>query len=461
MSGEDDDRKGKSKLNPEERAERRRRRKAQRASERATGDANPATGDGAAAGAGDDAAAGDESTTVAGHQVSKVATSVSSVPETQRSTVSLRAGADPNQAARPARTWRWALLAVGVVTLVGWVYWALWASPRYTANASFTIRAEREVDAAGVLGAFGFDAGKDDDNRIAIAYVQGRQMLAWLDDEVALRDHYQDERWDRWSRLAEDASSEDYLAYAQDRIHAALDQTSGLVQLRVEAFTPEAAEAICAAMLRRGEEVVNELGHQPIRQRLAFLEEEVAHQQARLEEAKAELLAFQATHGVIDPTAEVMAGAQAIAALQARLAQERAALAELRVTQGERSLAVRQAEARIAGVEDQIVLERARLITADGDDDEGVTDLAADYGSLQLTVALRVETHRAALLAYQQARADLGHKLKHLLVIEPPAVTDDPSHPRVWYNTLTLGVISMMLAATAVLIGGVVTEHRD
>lgn len=363
-------------------------------------------------------------------------------------------------ASRSARRWPWVAVAAMVVTMLGWVYWALWASPRYTAVASFHIQAERQVPSDSILGVIGLNSGVSDDNRIAMAYLSGRGLLGWLDEQQDLRAHWSDRRWDWFSRLDVDAGSEDFYDYARDRMEVVLDQTSGLVQLRVQAFTPEFAEIVAGAMLERAEEVVNQLGHHPVRERLRFLEGEVEHQQARLEQAKSAILSFQAAHGVIDPTSEIIAGAQGIAALQAQLAQERAALASLRVVQSERSLAVRQAEARIGGVEQQIADERARLIAVEGDD-EGVTDIAAKYQSLTLDLSLRIETHSAALLAYQQARAELGHKLKHLLVVEPPAVADEPTHPRTWYNTLTLLVVSVLVAGTGALIVATVAEHKD
>jgi capsular polysaccharide transport system permease protein len=353
-------------------------------------------------------------------------------------------------------------IPVVIFTLFGALYWAVIASPRYESSVSCYISSEQSMPSfAGLGGLLGAGGGSSiSDERVVIAYLRGQDCLQQLDALLDLRGHYSSTEWDSWSRMEADADAQAFHEYYLSMLHVRFDSLDGLIKLEVQAFDPHTAEMIANEIVRLAGEKVNQLNHEPLHARLAFLDAEVERQREALVAAQERLRQFQLEYDVVDPEVRLTALAQVAIELEAELARQRAALAEANAVAGAQSVAVKQIEARIQSLEGQIAAERRRMIGVDISESTPAA-LAAKFQSLKLDLAFRFESLTASQAAYQATQADLGHNLKHMLVVDPASLPSDASYPRVWWNTTTLFLVVLALSAVASLATSIVREHAE
>ncbi|MCX8039993.1 MAG: hypothetical protein N3B15_05410 [Planctomycetota bacterium] len=352
------------------------------------------------------------------------------------------------------------LIMVVCPVVLGVLYWGIIASPRYTASAEFTIRADSTVPGAMELSRLGLvPVGVDYDNKALLAFIPSRACMTKTDLETDILQHWADRRWDHISRLGAHEPVEEQVWYWQRRVHVEWREDTGQIRLRVQAFTPEKALAACAAILRACEELTNDLSREMLAKRKAFLDQELEHAHALLTHSRAKVAAFQKRYDAIDPVGQVTTIADTIAKIESSLALERAALVELLATKGDDSPEVLRQKARIAALDQEIQRERNRVTGASGTSD--IADIVSQWQQLQIELEHATKTYATVLASQQQARAELARQIKHLQVVVPPALPEEASHPPLLYNTLLLAIICLALWFVWATVRAIVREHRD
>ena len=108
------------------------------------------------------------------------------------------------------------------------------------------------------------------------------------------------------------------------------DDVSGLLKVEVEGFTPQDSEIIANAILKESERFVNEVSHKAAREQMAFAEKELLKAKERLQNAKNNLLAFQARYGVFDPLKQAEAKASLTNTIESQISTKETELATMR-----------------------------------------------------------------------------------------------------------------------------------
>ena len=348
------------------------------------------------------------------------------------------------------------------MVLIPWLLAALYyvgiASDRFVSETTFMIEKNNgSTPSMEGFNLFGMSPQTSNDLRILENFIRSPDMLYFLDGQLNLRKHYHTEA-DWYSRLAADASHDDFLSYYRDHLRIRLNESSGMLELEAQGFTPEFAKQITEHILQRSEAFVNEISHSLANEQQAFVMKEVDLNEGRLRDATAELVNFQNQYGTLSATEEGAALSGILNEMQAELVRSRTELQTLSAYLNQNSSQIVTLKQRISALEQQLDVEQRRLT------DEGslsLNDLAARQKDLQLNIELATKAYTSSLVALETTRTEASRKLKQLVVVSSPFLTEDAKYPRVAYTLTNILLVLLALFGLARMGYATVREHRD
>ena len=151
------------------------------------------------------------------------------------------------------------LAAVLLPTLLSLLYFGLWASPMYIAEARFAVRGAENSGAAGGLAALLLPSGASvgADAHIVAEYIQSPDIMEAIDGELHIFRHFSSREYDLISRLAADATRDERLSYWNWAVKPSFDPETGVIALSVRAYDPSTAKKLAEAVLTKSEALVN------------------------------------------------------------------------------------------------------------------------------------------------------------------------------------------------------------
>jgi capsular polysaccharide transport system permease protein len=362
----------------------------------------------------------------------------------------------PKPAARPApaappaarlRLRHWAAI-LGFLALVALpfaaavVYLETRAADRYHSDVAFSVRSEDAgAAAAGLIGAItSIGGGSASDADILYEYVRSQAIVEAIDAELDLRAIWGRAADDPVFTIAPDAPVEALVAHWRRMVDVAFESGAGIIHVRVQAFTPEDARAVAAAVLAQSSALVNRLSDQAREDAVRFAREELAEAEANLREMRARLSAFRRENRLVDPSADVAGQMGLLNALQAELAQALVERDVLLSFVGEQDQRVIQAGRRIDAVGARIEAERASL-GAPGT--EGVLpDVVGRYEELLVDLEFANTAYTQALAGLAAARAEARRQSRYLAPHVRPTLAESALFPR---RTLLAGLVALFL----------------
>ncbi|MCM2563863.1 sugar transporter [Lutimaribacter sp. EGI FJ00013] len=343
--------------------------------------------------------------------------------------------------AEPARmkTRHWALIAGFVacvilpLVLLALYLWLV-AEDQYASTTGFTVRQEEGASATDLLGGLASLTGASGsaDGDVLYEYTRSQAVVRRIDEKLGLRDYYA--RY--WSRdpvfaLWPDASIED-LHWFWDRIvRVSFDQSTGLTELRVLAFDPEMARNIATEVVRESQKMVNALNEAARLDAIRYAEADLEQAQERLKEARAALTRFRTRTQIVDLESDIQGRMGVMSTLQQQLAAELVAFDELsQTTQGDDPRMV-QALRRIQVIRDRIAEERRNFATTEVlSTGEDYPTLISEFEGLTVEREFAEETYRAALTAWDSAKAEAQRQTRYLAAYIEPTLAEEPEYPQ-------------------------------
>lgn len=335
-------------------------------------------------------------------------------------------------------------------------YYGYLATDRYVTGAQFSVRSASQQaglpdiissttgvpSAAGMLGAF-------QDAFVVREFVHSQELVDRIDAELGMVALFGSSEVDWWARLGSDPTREEMHDYWQYRVSADLDATTGLVHLKVAAFSPEESLKLTQAILAACQELVNELSANARRDALSFAADEVAKAEDRLRDARLAVTEFRKNTGDIFPEATARSQLELIAQLDFELAKAKAEVAALGLSA--RAPTQRAAQARIVALEEQIAAERKKLTgTASHPGSNGpLSDVLIDYQALEVDRMFAEEFYMGTLSLLESARQEAIKIQRYLVVFVKPGLAEEPREPRRGWAVLT--VLACTLAGYIVL----------
>lgn len=356
----------------------------------------------------------------------------------------------------------WLLL---VPTLLAIVYYTVLARGRYVSeNIVAVLNTQAGTATPGTVTTIGTLTGSTNpvalsDTMYLQSYLQSEDLLDKLQSSMQIRQHYANGGLDVFYRIYSWMSKEYFLTYFRNRVTSAIDPNSGLITVEVEAFDPAYAQRMGKAIIEQGDEFLNGYWHKIALDRLKFTEEEVSRSWKRSQNVKAQLIAFQSQHKLLDPVALAQANTTLTSTLQANLNQQEAALKAALGYMQEDSYQVKVMRDQIAATRSQLSAEAARGTTGDASDQ--LASLQVQYQTLLTQAGFFDTAYQAALLATEQARMDSTRRLRWVVVVEQPTKPESAIYPQRLYDIATVFVLCLIFFGIARLIVATIREHLD
>ena len=353
---------------------------------------------------------------------------------------------------------RWFAGMVVIPWSIAAIYYTGFASDRYVSETSFMIeKSDGNGGSMEGLSLFGMTPQSSNDHRIVEAFIQSPDMLYFLDEKANLRQHYFEEA-DPLSRLSADASHESFLKFYRNHMRVRFNDTSGMLDLEIQGFTPEFAQKLADLVLERSEAFVNEISHGLAGEQLKFVQDEVALSEQRLKDFTAQLVAFQNETGLLSVTDQGAALSSIMNELQAELIRNQTELQTLTSYLNDNSSQVVALKQRIDALQKQLNTEKTRLTDSDA---TTLNDLAARQQELQLDLDLATKAYASALVALESARTEASRKLKQLVVVSSPHLSEEAKYPRVAYTLTNILLILLAIYALVRMMRATIREHKD
>lgn len=347
------------------------------------------------------------------------------------------------------------LMVVAPLAAVGW-YLSERAVDQYASTVGFTVRSEEGGGSVltGLLSNFG-GGSSDTDTDILYEFIQSQGLVDKIQDRFDLRAHYSmpyDE--DPVFAVAPYATAEDLLAYWGRIVTVSYDQTSKLIEMRVQAFEAEISQNIANAILEESQELINALNAQARADTLRYSENDLKEAETRLRLAREGLILFRTRTQIVDPETDLQGRLGVVNSLQQQLAEqliEQDMLGEQTTSNDPR---VKQARRRIAVIRERISEERASVTAGDTSIVNGTAypKLLAEYEGLQADRLFAEETYRAALISYDASNANASRQSRYLAVYIAPTLPQTAEYPRRWMIFGLAGLFLMLAWSVVVLI---------
>jgi capsular polysaccharide transport system permease protein len=356
--------------------------------------------------------------------------------------------------------------------LVALIYFTAIASDRYVSTAEIIVKDNSSSSAAPSAMDFllAGSSSNTQDALLVVNYIHSLDMARLINQEMNLKDYYK-KIGDLDSQLYGWASQEDYLNYVRNHIEVNHDELSGIIRIDAQAFDPELAQQLVALVIEKSEDFVNAINHKLANQQMNFVQTELERAQTKLLDIKQQIIEFQNTNNIISPEDEAQGVATIIQGLSARLAEENTKLSAYRSYLNETSTQVTTVKSTVKSLEEQIQLEKQRLVgsmpnsttTLLSTNDNGqskLNQLSADFQKLQLQQQFALDAYQLALVSLESARIEASNKLKHLIVVTQASQAEDAEYPRKLYNLVTLAILLIMFYGIINMLSAAIKDHR-
>lgn len=349
----------------------------------------------------------------------------------------------------------WGLMLSFVVLVLGplmvtlFYLWGI-AKDQYSSVTGFTVRHEEGASAQELLGGLAQLTGTSDarDGDILYEFILSQSLVRSIEDRVGLREHYS-QHWDTDPifSLWPDASIEDLEWYWWRTVRIAFNSSSGLIEVRVMAFSPEMAHRISTAIVDESQTMINALNSQAREDAMRYARKDLAEAVQRLKVAREALNAFRTRTRIVDPEADIQGRMGVLNNLQQQLAQALIEFDLLRATTSESDPRMGQAIRKITAIRERIMIERQSFATASvqtGVGEEDYPDLIAEYEGLIVDREFAEQTYRAALAAVDVARAKAERQSRYLATYIQPTMAETSEYPRRFVIASLIGLFLLL-----------------
>ncbi|WP_135507420.1 capsule biosynthesis protein [Roseovarius aestuariivivens] len=353
---------------------------------------------------------------------------------------------------------------VVVPSLTGW--WYLWAraSDRYESTVGFSVRTEELGSALEMLGGIAEMSGSSSsDTEILYNFIQSQELVREIDERIDLRGIWAKGDPEKDPIFAYDppGTIEDLVAYWRRMVNV-YDADAGLLELYVQAFTPEDAQLIAQEIYGESTEMINRLSAIARQDATSYAREELDQAEERLSRARRELTQFRNQSQIVDPSASVQSQMGLLSSLQLQLAETLIDLDIIKATASSNDPRLAQLERRVAVIESRIEAERNKLgiSSVDNAANDAFADLVGEFERLSAERDFAQESYTAARAAYEAAIAEARRQSRYLAAHVRPTLAEAPTHPQ-RYTLLALTMLFAFLSWAILVLAGYALRDRS
>lgn len=314
--------------------------------------------------------------------------------------------------------------------VAGWSYLAIWVSPQFESETRFVLRsalpALPKENSPGDVNVASLKIVQD--TLVVVSFLDSPSLVEKLDKKINLDSIYAQPEIDPISRLRPGQGLEDKSAYFQDFITTDVSSTSGIVTVKVRAFSPIEARDILAEITLLAEERVNLLNKEIWASVLSVSERNFDTALERLRQIMQSYTALQNETGVFDVTLEAEALSNVIGALR----KELVSLENRRATL---LLEVSESHINVIRLDQAIEVRTAQLARLEGEaakSDENASTLSStkhSFDTLQVELEIAQDRFKKAAAELEEAKLLSSIQLLFLDRFMGPTLPNDSAYP--------------------------------
>jgi capsular polysaccharide transport system permease protein len=351
------------------------------------------------------------------------------------------------------------ILIVAIPNVMALTYFGLIASDQYVAEARFTVSsgAIPKMDNVGSI------TGVPplliiQDTQVVTNYIHSRPMVEELERTVGLRDIYAAPSIDWWARFKR-RPIEKFVDYWQKMSSASITLPSGIVILRVRAFTPEDAKRIADEVVRLSEKLINDLNERMWHDTSAASERDMQHAAELLGHARIQMEYERNAEGLIDVNQTNKALTELTSGLEGDLLKaQQEYQTQIRYVSAD-APQMQVLKTRIAAMQSQLDKMKAQLTTHNERDeqniaapgDKALSEKMTKFSELQLEETIAAKRYAMAVAAVEAARILSERKMLYLHEIVAPALPQDSEYPKRLLTVAMTFLASLLAWASAII----------
>ena len=334
------------------------------------------------------------------------------------------------------------LLFVMPVLVSAWYLWTR-AADRFVSISGFSVRTEQTGSALELLGGVAEMPGAAaSDADILARFIESPTLVAKADAVLDLRrlwalpgTDWRDANSDPVFAYHAPGEIEDLTKYWNRRVSIDTDSGRGLIEVTVQAFTPEDARALNRLIYKESADMINHLSAIAREDATGYAREELNRAKADLKRVREEMTQFRNRTQIVDPEASVQGQMGLLSSLQEQLAQTLIDLDVLRQSARSADPRIKQSEARVMVIEARIAEEQAKLgmgSNQQGGSDTAFADLIGEYEGLMVELQFAEQSYAAARASFENALAEAQRKSRYLAAHIDPTLPEAALLPHRW-----------------------------
>lgn len=314
--------------------------------------------------------------------------------------------------------------------------WYLWtrAADRYVSTVGFSVRTEEVGSAFQLLGGLAeLSRASGSDTEVLYRFIQSQELVELADKALDLRSLWSkgNPKRDPVFVFHAPGTIEELVTYWRRMVNVYNDD-SGLLDMHVQAFTPEDAQLIASFILEQSTEMINRLSAIAREDTTRYAREELDLAELRLAQARETLTRFRNEKQIVDPSASVQSQMGLLSSLQLQLAQTLIDQDILRQTAPANDPRLIQLGRRIDVIEARLAEEREKLGIGTGATNGSAVfaDLVGEFERLSAERDFAEQSYTAALTNFETAVAEARRQSRFLAAHVRPTLAESPEHPR-------------------------------
>ncbi|WP_375175637.1 capsule biosynthesis protein [Pseudooceanicola sp.] len=346
---------------------------------------------------------------------------------------------------------RLAFFVFAPTVLAAYYFYAV-ATPMYASKAEFLIL---QADNAGGTGIGGLLQGTQfATNQDAIAvqsYLQSKDAMVRLDDDMGFKAHFSQPTIDPIQRLSSDPTNEEAYKVYKKYVKISYDPSEGVIRMEVSAADPQVAAGFASHLITFAEARVDELSRRKREDSMRTARESLEEAKIDRREAQEALVKLQEDN-FVDPEGYIASLRQQINNYEVQLQEKELQLQALLDN-------ARPNQSRVEGARGDIRRLQALLDELNSkmtDATTGETSLAEKAARIQMAQADLATADlflQSALQNEKQTQLEANRQVRYLTTSVNPVAAEDPSYPRKFENTLLafliLSGVYLMFSLTA------------
>ena len=331
------------------------------------------------------------------------------------------------------------------------------AQDQYASTFGFAVRSEDIDGAKSFLGGLASLSGSNSssDTDILYEFIQSRAMVEKVNARLDLHKIYSRPEFDPVFAFDPTGSIEDLVDFWHRMVRISYANSSGLLEVRANAFSPEDAYQIAQTIVEESTIMINELSAIARADATRYAREDLGLAVERLKTAREALTRFRSQTRIVDPTADIQVQMGLLNSLEAQLA---GAIIELNLqmeTSRDNDPRVEQARRRIAVIQSLIEKERQKfgmggMSRVDGEKD--YSTLVGEFERLMVDLEYAQKSYLAAQTVLDTAQAEAQRQSRYLATYAKPALPETAQYPQREVLSALAFAVALLCWAIGVLV---------